>query len=65
MGNETIATLSVASGRLVARVPPDLELAAGDRVWFTIADERALLFDAATGRRIQPVGASATAATAP
>jgi ABC-type sugar transport system ATPase subunit len=65
MGNETIATLSAAGRRLVARVPPDLELAAGDAVWFAIAEDRTLLFDAATGRRIQAVGASATAATAP
>ena len=56
MGNETIVTLTAGDQRVLARVPPALELATGAAAWFALAPERALFFDVATGRRIQAVG---------
>jgi len=52
MGNETIVTLDSAGRRVVARGGADVELAAGAAAWFTFAPERALRFDAASGRRV-------------
>ena len=56
MGNETIVTLTAAGQRVVARIPPALELATGARAWFALVAEHALFFDAATGRRVQSLG---------
>ena len=56
MGNETIVTLADGDRRVVARAAPGLELAPGAAAWFSFDPERALAFDAATGRRIQAVG---------
>ena len=50
MGNETILVLDDAGTRVVARVPPDFEAAAGAPAWYTYDPARALRFDA-SGRR--------------
>ena len=50
MGNETIVTLAAGDRRVVARVPPALELAPGVAAWFAFDPGRTLFFDAATGR---------------
>jgi multiple sugar transport system ATP-binding protein len=52
MGNETIVTLAAGDRRVVARVPPALELAPGAAAWFAFDPARTLFFDAATGRRV-------------
>ncbi len=51
MGNETILVLDAGGTRVVARVPPDFEAAVGAPAWYAWDPERALRFDAASGRR--------------
>ena len=52
VGNETIVAARTAADDVVARAPADTPLIAGDAVWFRIAPERALLFDADSGARL-------------
>jgi multiple sugar transport system ATP-binding protein len=52
MGNETIVTLEREGVRIVARAPSDLAAAPGAPLWFVPVPERALYFDAETGRRL-------------
>ena len=55
MGNETIVTLEGGGRRVVARAAADLEIAAGDPVWFAVLPGRMLSFDP-SGRRIHVRG---------
>ena len=52
MGNETIVIMEADGRRVVARAPGDSPLLAGAAAWFSYAPDRALRFDAASGRRI-------------
>ncbi len=52
MGNETLLTLDRAGQRLVARAAGDCGAAPGQRLWVRIPPERVVMFDAATGERI-------------
>jgi multiple sugar transport system ATP-binding protein len=52
MGNETIAVLDAGGTRVVARGAADLPARPGDTLWFSVAADRALLFESASGRRI-------------
>ena len=52
MGNETIVTLESEGSRVVARAAADFELRPGAPAYFSVAPERALFFDAETGRRV-------------
>jgi len=52
MGNETIVTLERDGVRIVARASADLDLEPGAPLWFAPSAERALFFDAETGRRL-------------
>ena len=52
MGNETIVTLEREGARIVARAPADLTVEPGATLWFAPAADRALFFDAETGRRL-------------
>lgn len=52
MGNETLVTLERDGARLVARAPSDIRLEPSAPVWFAFAPDRALFFDADTGKRL-------------
>src|SRR5437762_936152 len=52
MGNETIAVLDAGGTRVVARGPADLPSRPGSTLWFSVAPDRVLFFESATGRRI-------------
>jgi len=52
MGNETIAVLDAGGTRVVARGPADLPARPGSTLWFSVASDRVLFFESATGRRI-------------
>jgi multiple sugar transport system ATP-binding protein len=52
MGNETIVTLEREGARIVARAAADLSSEPGSTLWFAPVAERALFFDAETGRRL-------------
>ena len=52
MGNETIAVLDAGGTRVVARGPADLPARPGSTLWFSVAPDRVLFFESATGRRI-------------
>jgi multiple sugar transport system ATP-binding protein len=56
LGNETIVTLATDDRKIVARAGADLDLPPGAPAWFSLAPERALFFEAATGLRVQAVG---------
>ncbi len=51
MGNETIVTLTAFDQRVVARAAAGFASRPGASVFFSVARERALFFDASTGRR--------------
>ena len=51
MGNETIVTLESAGQRVVARAAADFSARPRDLGFFSVAVDRALFFDAETGRR--------------
>jgi ABC-type sugar transport system ATPase subunit len=52
MGNETIVVLDAAGTRVVARGPADLPVRPGSTLWFSVAPDRILFFESASGRRI-------------
>jgi ABC-type sugar transport system ATPase subunit len=52
MGSETWVTAERAGTRLVARCPPDVDLAPGAAVTLTFDPARLHRFDRATGRRL-------------
>ncbi|MEO8500344.1 MAG: ABC transporter ATP-binding protein [Vicinamibacteria bacterium] len=52
MGNETIVTLQSMGQRVVARAPPDFSARLGAPGYFKVAPEKALFFDAETGRGV-------------
>jgi len=52
MGNETIAVLDAGGTRVVARGPADLAAHPGATLWFSVAPDRVLFFESATGRRV-------------
>jgi ABC-type sugar transport system ATPase subunit len=51
MGNETLVTLDYRGQRLVARIPANVALDAGQPVWIRLPPDRVLTFDAAGRRR--------------
>jgi multiple sugar transport system ATP-binding protein len=56
MGNEQIVYVTLSGGdKLVAVAPPEATIRPGDTVSVTIRPEGAHLFDAETGKRIEPV----------
>ncbi len=52
MGNETIAVLDAGGTRVVARGAADLAARPGATLWFSVAPDRVLFFESATGRRV-------------
>ena len=54
MGGETLVTLEYRNQRLVARVPDDSPLEAGQPAWVRLPPERTLVFDQSSGQRIDP-----------
>jgi multiple sugar transport system ATP-binding protein len=52
MGNETIVTLTAFDQRVVARAAAGFASRPGASVFFSVASDRALFFDASTGRRL-------------
>jgi ABC-type sugar transport system ATPase subunit len=52
IGNETILSARAGAEAIVARAAADTPLRAGDPVWFRIAPERALFFEARSGARL-------------
>jgi ABC-type sugar transport system ATPase subunit len=53
MGSESLLTIDRAGARIVARVPPDLRVDAGQQVWLRFSEDRLLHFDE-EGRRVAP-----------
>ncbi|MBK5256289.1 MAG: ABC transporter ATP-binding protein [Vicinamibacteria bacterium] len=52
LGNETIVTLLIEGSRVVARASSEFQARPGGLAFFSISSERALLFSAETGRRL-------------
>jgi ABC-type sugar transport system ATPase subunit len=53
LGNETHATLLVGGRAIITRLPPDAAIRAGETQRFAIAPQHLLLFDPASGGRLE------------
>jgi multiple sugar transport system ATP-binding protein len=53
MGSETLLTIERDDQRVVARVSADLAFEPGQRVWLRLPPERVLVFDEASGKRLE------------
>ncbi len=56
IGSDTFLELAAGAATLVARVPPDFDIAIGETVGARITPGRAHLFDTRTGLRLEQVG---------
>jgi len=65
MGSETVLILDRDGQRVTARTAADRVADPGTRLWIAPALERAVFFDAASGRRVMPPAGDAVAAAVP